>query len=80
MTHDPYASYSFLVEGINVASFAEVSGLEVEIETIEYREGNDPTAGVRKLPGLTKFANIVLKRGVTLNFAFVTLDGAIGIQ
>ncbi|MCZ6574454.1 MAG: phage tail protein [Planctomycetota bacterium] len=64
--HDPYASYNFLVEvsGITAAGFAEVSGLEVEIESIEYREGNSPTTGVRKFPGLAKFANIVLKRGV----------------
>ncbi len=66
MSHnDPYASYNFVVDGVSVAAFAEVSGLEVEIEQIEYRDGNEPTAGVRKLPGLAKFANIILKRGVT---------------
>lgn len=31
---------------------------------IEYREGSD-RGGVRKLPGLTKFSNVVLKRGIT---------------
>lgn len=31
---------------------------------IEYRTGADPTT-THKLPGLTKYANIVLKRGLT---------------
>ena len=31
---------------------------------IEYRTGADPTT-THKLPGLTKYANIVLKRGIT---------------
>ena len=41
-----------------------MSGLESETAVIEYRTGADP-ATVRKLPGLTKYANIVLKRGLT---------------
>ncbi len=42
-----------------------MSGLESETEVIEYRTGADKAGTVRKLPGLTKYANIVLKRGVT---------------
>ena len=34
------------------------------MEVAEYREGSDPTA-VRKLPGLRKYGNVTLKRGVT---------------
>ena len=37
-----------------------------ETSVIEYREGSDP-GHVRKLAGLNKFTNIVLKRGITLN-------------
>jgi phage tail-like protein len=63
---DPYKTFNFLVEidGIAVAAFSEVSGLESETEVIEYRAGGE-TSTVRKLPGLTKYANIVLRRGVT---------------
>jgi phage tail-like protein len=46
------------------AGFAEVSGLAVEVAAIEYREGGDKT-GIRKLPGLAKYPNVTLKRGVT---------------
>ena len=64
---DPYTGFNFLVEidGISVAAFSEVSGLASETEVIEYRAGSDRANTVRKLPGLTKYANIVLKRGVT---------------
>lgn len=63
--HDPYKNFNFLVEinGVTVAGFSEVSGLSSEVTCIEYREGGDHF--VRKLPGLKKFGDIVLKRGVT---------------
>jgi phage tail-like protein len=63
---DPSPSYNFTVEidGIEAGSFSEASGLDVEIEVIEYRNGSDQSH-VRKLPGLTKFSNITLKRGFT---------------
>jgi phage tail-like protein len=63
--NDPYKAFNFLVEidGVARAAFSEVSGLESETAVIEYRTGNDNA--IRKLPGLTKFANITLRRGVT---------------
>jgi phage tail-like protein len=63
---DPYKAFKFRVEidGIGTAAFSEVSGLESETAVIEYRVGTD-RSGVRKLPGLTTFANIVLRRGIT---------------
>jgi len=69
---DPYSSLSFLVvingildDGRSVrASFAEVSGLDMEVTPIEYRNGSEDNT-VRKIPGLKKFTNIVLKRGIT---------------
>jgi phage tail-like protein len=44
--------------------FMEVSGLDIEIEAISYREGSSPEDSSRKLPGLRKFSNITLKRGI----------------
>lgn len=63
--NDPYKAFNFLVEidGVARAAFSEVSGLESETAVIEYRAGGEGV--VRKLPGLTKFGNIVLRRGVT---------------
>ena len=67
---DPYTGYNFevIVTGVSDdgkavrGSFAEVSGLEVAIDPIEYRNGSEDIT-VRKLPGLKKFTNITLKRG-----------------
>ena len=62
---DPYKNFKFRVEidGITVAGFSECLGFGSEVEVIEYREGSDQA--VRKLPGLVKYSNIVLKRGLT---------------
>ncbi|WP_214227666.1 phage tail protein [Pedobacter sp. B4-66] len=46
--------------------FTEVSGLDFETEVIEYREGSSPTYNKTKQPGLTKYANVTLKRGTFL--------------
>jgi phage tail-like protein len=64
--NDPHPGFGFLVQiqDVGSASFSEVSGLGVEVEVIEYRNGNEDRT-VRKLPGLRKYTNIVLKRGVT---------------
>jgi phage tail-like protein len=64
---DPYLSANFLVEieGLVVGGFQEVSGLQVETETEEYREGG-LNEYVHKLAGPTRYPqNLVLKRGVT---------------
>lgn len=62
---DPFHGFNFRVEidGVAVAAFTECTGLSSETEVVEYREGGD--FRVRKLPGLTKYSNIVLKRGIT---------------
>lgn len=64
--NDPYRGYHFRVEidGLTRGGFREASGLDTTQDPIEYREGSDPLT-VRKLPGLTKYSNITLKRGIT---------------
>jgi phage tail-like protein len=64
--NDPYAGFNFLVEidGVTRAAFSECSGLSTDTDPIEYREGSEDIT-VRKIPGLKKFANISLKRGMT---------------
>jgi phage tail-like protein len=65
--NDPFGQFNFVVsiDGIPVAAFSEVSGLTTDTNMIEYREGNEPQGTARKLPGLMKYNNIVLKRGWT---------------
>jgi phage tail-like protein len=64
--NDPYAGFNFEVDlGDGMAAgFSELSGLAIEVRTIEYREGNDRRNAVRKLAGLTKVSDVTLKRGL----------------
>jgi len=44
--------------------FTEVTGLTQENQAIEYRDGSFPEYSSIKMPGLRKFSNITLKRGI----------------
>ncbi|GGX10506.1 MULTISPECIES: phage tail protein [Undibacterium] len=48
----------------NEMSFQEVSGLDVQSEEIKYRHGNSPVFSVIKMPGMKKYGNITMKKGV----------------
>ena len=48
----------------NTASFQEVSGLDTETQAVEYRHGDSKTFSTIKMPGLAKFSNVTLKKGV----------------
>jgi phage tail-like protein len=60
----PLSKFHFRVEwgGTNIG-FTEVSGLDVETEVIEYRQGASPEYSKIKMPGMQKYSNITLKRG-----------------
>lgn len=62
---DPFRGFNFMVEidSTQVGGFSEVSGLTSQRDPVEYREGADPENHVRKLTGLSKYANVTLKRG-----------------
>ncbi len=64
MADYPIPKFHFQVEwGGAKIGFTEVSGLEVETEVIEYRDGASPEYNKLKMPGMQKYANITLKRG-----------------
>lgn len=65
--NDPYLALNFWVqiEGVLVAGFQEVTGLTVETETEDYREGG-VNEYVHRLAGPTRYPqNLVLKKGLT---------------
>ena len=65
MANYPLPKFHFQVEwGGTRIGFSEVTGLTVENEVIEYREGSSPEYNKIKMPGLHKFGNITLKRGI----------------
>jgi phage tail-like protein len=69
--NDPYAVFNFqvVIDDINPdgqaskGAFSEVTGLDMEVAPFDYRTGAEDIV-MRKLPGLKKFPNIVLKRGI----------------
>jgi len=60
----PLPKFHFIVEwsGTRVG-FTEVTGLDMQVEAIEYREGNSKEYSKIKMPGMHKFSNVTLKRG-----------------
>ena len=50
----------------NIA-FQEVSGLEAETQVIEYRHSNSPKFSTIKMPGIAKYGDVTMKRGVFVN-------------
>ena len=64
MANYPLPKFHFQVQwgGVRIG-FTEVTGLQIETEVIEYREGSSPEYNKVKMPGLRKFSNITLKRG-----------------
>jgi len=63
---DPYLQFRFVVEidGVIVGGFSEVGGLQVEIETEDYREGGR-NEFIHKLPKGASYPLLSLKRGIT---------------
>ena len=64
MANYPLPKFHFQVEwGGASIGFTEVSGLDVQTDPIEYRDGSSPEYVKTKMPGMQKFSNITLKRG-----------------
>ncbi|MFD2568382.1 phage tail protein [Pseudotenacibaculum haliotis] len=48
-------------------AFQEVSGMDVENQIIEYRKNNSTLFSTEKMPGIVKYGNITMKRGIFPN-------------
>lgn len=66
----PYSQFNYLVDlgtgdtDSPQAGFSEVSGLGMEINMAEYRNGNEKDNAPRKITGSYKVPDVTLKRGV----------------
>jgi phage tail-like protein len=62
----PLPKYYFSVDigDFTDLAFQEVTGLDIDTEVIEYRHGNSPIMSTIKMPGLMKYGDITLKKGV----------------
>lgn len=61
----PLPKFYFSVTGMPGSPvFQEVTGLQTEVQVIEYRAGNSPIFSPIKMPGLGKVGNVTLKKGI----------------
>ena len=66
----PYAQFNFLIDlGAGAtdgpqAGFQECSEIGMSVDVVEYRNGNEKENGVRKLTGLARYPDVILKRGI----------------
>lgn len=66
----PQVKFFFVVDfgdDLKGIAFQEVSGMDSETQVIEYRKSNSPLFSTIKMPGITKYGNITMKRGVFVN-------------
>ncbi|MCC5613263.1 phage tail protein [Nostoc sp. CHAB 5834] len=65
-TNWPLPKFFFIIDlgETTDVPFQEVTGLQTETQVIEYRAGDSKVFSTIKMPGLTKFSNVTLKRGV----------------
>jgi phage tail-like protein len=71
---NPYGAFNFIVslggsqgdgsEGSIIGGFSDVSGLGLEVNYSEYRNGNEKFNTVRKVPNTHKLDEVTLKRGL----------------
>ena len=68
---DPLVAFHFFVEAGDVqGAFRDCTGLGSESDIVEYKASDKEGVSItRKVPGRTKWENIVLKRGITDDMA-----------
>lgn len=65
----PLPKFYFMVDWGSTTNipFQEVSGLNIESQSIEYRHGNSPVFSEINMPGIVKNSNVTMKKGVFAN-------------
>lgn len=63
---NPYDAFNFRVtiQGGPTADFSECVLPSVSIDVMEYRNGSDLVTTTHKIPGLVRYGNLILKRGL----------------
>ncbi len=84
LRENPYGAFNFLValggeqgdgaDAMIVGGFSDVSGLGIEVNYSEYRNGNEKVNTVRKIPNTYKVDDVTLKRGLIGSTDLFELD------
>ena len=57
------ARFSITIDGYEIASFSELTGITTSVEVVDYIESSDKEVILKKLPGKRNPPTLVLKRG-----------------
>lgn len=66
----PMPKFRFEVDfgtALKGVAFQEVSGMDGGTQVIEYRASNSKPFSTEKMPGIPKYGNIIMKRGIFVN-------------
>ena len=66
----PMPKFRFEVDlgtALKGVAFQEVSGMDVGTQVIAYRASNSKLFSTEKMPGIPKYGNITIKRGIFIN-------------
>jgi hypothetical protein len=73
----PLPKFYFEVDlnsALKAVAFQEVSGMDKQVQELEYRHSNNPIFSTTKMPGMVKHSNVTMKRG----FLLMTIHYGIG--
>ena len=59
----PGLAFNVEIDGKDAGHFSAATGIELQVEAVEYQDGDDPVT--RKRPGRVKYGDITLKRAYT---------------
>lgn len=62
----PVFQYKVEIEGLDEMAFSEVSGLNIEVEPITYKDGMSYMKGIQYMPGNRTPIKLTLKKGMTI--------------
>ena len=70
--NDPFRNFNFriLMNGDEVAACRKMSMLEVSVNTVKFRAGNDKTTVEEMLPGRVEYKPVVFESGLTNDETF----------
>ncbi|MCP3921428.1 MAG: phage tail protein [Desulfobacterales bacterium] len=60
----PTFHYRVEIDGMDPVAFSEVSGLNIEVKPITYKDGLSCIQGAKHMPGMSEAAKLTLKKGV----------------
>ena len=63
--------FSLQIDDIIVAQFNKVTSPDITSDTVEY-SADDELSTIKKIPGLVKYGNVILKQGITDSIKFHT--------